>query len=85
MLPAPATVFDRLGELIADGTVFELPWRDHAATRVPGYGSALIIGIVLGLVRRRRSLRSAVGSMITGLQTMPSIAWFPLAILLLAR
>ena len=26
--------------------------------------------------------RSAVGSLITGLQTMPSIAWFPLAILL---
>ena len=27
-------------------------------------------------------VRSAVGSLITGLQTMPSIAWFPLAILL---
>ena len=26
--------------------------------------------------------RTAIGSMITGLQTMPSIAWFPLAILL---
>ena len=26
-------------------------------------------------------LRLAIGSMITGLQTMPSIAWFPLAIL----
>jgi NitT/TauT family transport system permease protein len=27
-------------------------------------------------------LRTAVGSLITGLQTMPSIAWFPLALLL---
>ena len=27
-------------------------------------------------------LRAAIGSMITALQTMPSIAWFPLAILL---
>ena len=27
-------------------------------------------------------LRAGVGSLITGLQTMPSIAWFPLAILL---
>jgi NitT/TauT family transport system permease protein len=27
-------------------------------------------------------VRSAVGALITGLQTMPSIAWFPLAILL---
>ena len=41
--------------------------------------------------RRRRSarscrrfavLRAGIGSLITGLQTMPSIAWFPLAILL---
>ena len=31
---------------------------------------------------RSRVLRAAVGSLITGLQTMPSIAWFPLAILL---
>ena len=29
-----------------------------------------------------RLLRAAVGSLITGLQTMPSIAWFPLALLL---
>ena len=29
-----------------------------------------------------RVLRAAFGSMITGLQTMPSIAWFPLAIVL---
>ena len=38
---------------------------------------------MLGIaVARSRLLRSAVGSLITGLQTMPSIAWFPLAILL---
>jgi NitT/TauT family transport system permease protein len=36
---------------------------------------------VIGLaVARVKLLRSAVGSLITGLQTMPSIAWFPLAI-----
>ena len=33
-------------------------------------------------VARSKVLRSGVGSMITGLQTMPSVAWFPLAILL---
>ena len=32
--------------------------------------------------RRSAVLRTAIGSLITGLQTMPSIAWFPLAILL---
>ena len=48
-----------------------------------GFGIALVIGTALGaVVSRSRILRSAVGSMITGLQTMPSIAWFPAAILL---
>jgi sulfonate transport system permease protein len=50
---------------------------------VKGYTLALIIGVTVGLaVSRSRVLRAAVGSLITGLQTMPSVAWFPLAILL---
>jgi NitT/TauT family transport system permease protein len=82
VLPAPATVFDRLGELIADGTVFDA-LRITGERALYGYGAALIIGIVLGsLVASSKIVRSAVGAMITGLQTMPSIAWFPLAILL---
>jgi NitT/TauT family transport system permease protein len=48
-----------------------------------GYAAALVIGTTLGvLVSRIRPLRLAVGSLITGMQTMPSIAWFPFAILL---
>src|SRR5207245_3137136 len=48
-----------------------------------GYGLAVLIGSVLGLaVARTKVLRAAIGSLITGLQTMPTIAWFPLAILL---
>ncbi|MET0662805.1 MAG: ABC transporter permease [Ilumatobacteraceae bacterium] len=82
VLPAPATVFDRLGELIADGTVFDA-LRVTGERALVGYGAALVIGIVLGsLVASSKIVRSAVGAMITGLQTMPSIAWFPLAILL---
>jgi NitT/TauT family transport system permease protein len=50
---------------------------------VVGFGLALVIGTVVGaLAARVRVLRVAIGSMITGLQTMPSIAWFPFAILL---
>jgi NitT/TauT family transport system permease protein len=44
---------------------------------------AAVIGFTLGIaVARVRPLRAALGSAITALQTMPSIAWFPLAILL---
>jgi NitT/TauT family transport system permease protein len=45
-----------------------------------GYALALAIGVGLGaLVSRIAVLRAAIGSMVTGLQTMPSVAWFPLA------
>jgi NitT/TauT family transport system permease protein len=50
---------------------------------VAGFALALLIGTVVGAaVARVRVLRVAVGSLITGLQTMPSIVWFPLAIVL---
>lgn len=49
-----------------------------------GFALAVAIGTAIGIaVAKSRVLRSAIGSLITGLQTMPSIAWFPLAILLL--
>ncbi|MFI6782699.1 ABC transporter permease [Micromonospora sp. NPDC050276] len=48
-----------------------------------GYVFSVAVGLLLGLaVARSTVLRAAIGSMITALQTMPSIAWFPLAILL---
>ena len=51
---------------------------------VIGYCMALVIGTIIGLaVARVRALRAGVGSLITGLQTMPSIAWFPFAIVLI--
>ena len=81
-LPAPSTVFERLGELIADGTVLDA-LSVTARRAAAGFALALVIGVLVGaVVASSKIARSAVGSMITGLQTMPSIAWFPLAILL---
>jgi NitT/TauT family transport system permease protein len=48
-----------------------------------GFAAAVVVGTVVGLVVAQSSiLRRAVGSLITGLQSMPSIVWFPFAILL---
>jgi NitT/TauT family transport system permease protein len=48
-----------------------------------GFALSIAVGVVVGvLVSQFRVLRRAFGSLITGLQTMPSIAWFPLAVLL---
>jgi NitT/TauT family transport system permease protein len=50
---------------------------------VIGFAVAIVIGSLIGaLVSRIYPLRAAVGSLITGLQTMPSIAWVPFAALL---
>ena len=50
---------------------------------VIGFAVAIVVGCLVGaLVSRIYVLRAAVGSLITGLQTMPSIAWVPFAALL---
>ena len=56
----------------------------HPARVVPlAFLIAILIGTALGIaVVQWRVMRLSVASMIAGLQTMPSIAWFPLAILL---
>jgi NitT/TauT family transport system permease protein len=82
ILPGPAAVFSDLWAQMHHA----LLWQAIATTlrrAAIGFGLALIIGLVVGaLVSRIKPLRAAVGSMITALQTMPSIAWFPFAIIL---
>ncbi len=82
VLPGPAPVFAELGHQLATQDF----WKAVSITMtrgVVGFVLASVLGLVLGvLVARSRILRAAIGSLITGLQTMPSIAWFPLAILL---
>ncbi|ASW56635.1 ABC transporter permease [Plantactinospora sp. KBS50] len=81
-LPGPGPVLADLGRYVT-GAAF---WQGLAVTgrrAAIGFGVAVTLGLLLGLaVARVRVLRAALGSMITALQTMPSIAWFPLAILL---
>jgi len=82
VLPGPGKVFPELARLLTTARF----WKAVAITMrraVTGYAIAVVVGCCLGLaVARVRTMRVAVGSLITGLQTMPSIAWFPLAILL---
>lgn len=82
LLPAPSTVARTLTDIVST-SVF---WRAVGITvqrAALGFALAVAVGSLLGLsVAQVRLLRVAVGSLITGIQTMPSIAWFPLAILL---
>ena len=82
VLPGPATVFADLKGLVGTGDFWD-GVRLTMLRAVTGFALAVGIGTVLGAaVSRFAPLRAAIGSLITGLQTMPSIMWFPLAILL---
>ncbi len=82
VLPGPAAVFDELAATVVTGDF----WRAVGLTMtraIIGFLLAVVIGTVVGAaVATFAPLRAAIGSLITGLQTMPSIIWFPLAILL---
>jgi NitT/TauT family transport system permease protein len=82
VLPGPAPVFSRLWKDLVNGDLLDATAVTLRRAFVD-FAIALVIGTVLGVaVARSRVLRSAIGSMLSGLQTMPSIAWFPFAILL---
>jgi sulfonate transport system permease protein len=82
VLPPPAEVLGELGRAVRTAHF----WQALATTLrrgIVGFAAAVSIGAGVGLaVAHSRVLRAGIGSMITGLQTMPSIAWFPLAIML---
>jgi NitT/TauT family transport system permease protein len=79
-LPGPGKTFGAFWEHRSDLLKASAVTLRRAAT---GYGLALLIGSLFGLiVVRNRTIRAAIGSLITGLQTMPTIAWFPLTIVL---
>lgn len=81
VLPSPEQTFRSLFEMAGTENFWQALLRT-VSRAVLGFGLALSIGTVVGiLVSRIKALRMAIGSLITGLQTMPSIAWFPLAIL----
>jgi len=82
VLPGPLPVLQRLTQDLTNPD-FDLGIGVTLRRALLGYAIAVAIGSVVGiLIARVRLLRKAVGSAILGLQSMPSIAWFPLAILL---
>jgi NitT/TauT family transport system permease protein len=82
VLPGPDKVFPELRDQLADGTILSA-LRLTMERAAKGYAIALVLGILVGtLVASSKVLRTAFGSFITGLQTMPSVAWVPLALLL---
>jgi NitT/TauT family transport system permease protein len=82
VLPPPQQVLARLGRELLERATWRALWITLSRALL-GYAIAIAVGGAAGLLMTRlRLLRTAFGGLTTGLQTMPSIAWFPLAILL---
>src|SRR5580693_5016389 len=82
VLPGPGVTMSNLWQQAQTGLLWHAA-GDTLLRAVLGYAVALVIGVVVGLlVARVPPLRAAVGSLITGLQTLPSAAWIPFAIIL---
>ncbi len=81
LFPSPFEVVETIGVSLVDRT---LPIGVAISLKrlLLGYLLSLIIGISLGLsVGRVRLLDETVGTLLLGLQTLPSICWLPLALL----
>ncbi|SFW91931.1 ABC transporter permease [Amycolatopsis australiensis] len=80
-LPAPIAVWDEFWSRVVSGEVFGFVWTSvHRAAL--GFVAGVIIGTPLGLVVAKvRVVRAAIGPLLTGLQSLPSVAWVPAAIL----
>ena len=83
-LPGPGDAFAEMAKLTSQGVLIPalLKTLERAAI---GYALALALGTLVGLaVARVPVLRAGVGSLLAGLQSLPSVVWVPIASLFLA-
>jgi len=80
-LPGPAAVAKVFWQTVQDGRAAEAVWTSVSRGAV-GFAMSLVIGTLLGLAMwASRWLRAAVGPIVSGLQSLPSVAWVPAAII----
>jgi NitT/TauT family transport system permease protein len=80
-LPAPADVAATFWQTVQDGRAFEAIWTSLSRGAL-GFALSLVAGTLLGLAMwGSRWLRAAVGPIVSGLQSLPSVAWVPAAII----
>lgn len=81
LLPSPLEVGRTLVDGFAGGQ-FALGVGVSLRRILLGFGVTALAGVAIGVfIARHRSLEETFGSLVLGLQTLPSICWFPLAIL----
>ncbi|MFB7597313.1 ABC transporter permease [Streptomyces sp. NPDC056160] len=80
-LPSPADVGREFKDAWLQGTLFGFIWTS-VSRGLLGFLFALAIGTPLGLlVARVKFVRAAIGPVLSGLQSLPSVAWVPPAVI----
>ncbi|MEU0026047.1 ABC transporter permease [Streptomyces sp. NPDC006335] len=80
-LPSPAAVGDTFKEAWLQGDLLGYIWTS-VSRGLLGFFFALLIGTPLGLiVARVKFIRAAIGPILSGLQSLPSVAWVPPAVI----
>lgn len=80
-LPSPGAVWDVLRDAWLQGELLGYIWTS-VSRGLLGFFLALLIGTPLGLlVARVKVVRAAIGPILSGLQSLPSVAWVPPAVI----
>ncbi|WP_405620749.1 ABC transporter permease [Streptomyces sp. NBC_00076] len=80
-LPSPGAVWAEVEDAWLRGTLLDYIWTS-VSRGLFGFLLALIIGTPLGLVVARvKFVRAAIGPILSGLQSLPSVAWVPAAVI----
>jgi len=80
-LPAPGAVWDVAQRAWLQGELLGYIWTS-VSRGLLGFFFALLIGTPLGLlVARVKFVRAAIGPILSGLQSLPSVAWVPPAVI----
>jgi NitT/TauT family transport system permease protein len=81
VLPGPADVWDALNANWSAYQMNEAVW-DSLSRGVIGFAISVLAGTVVGMsIARVAVLRAAVQPILSGLQSLPSVAWVPIGIM----
>jgi NitT/TauT family transport system permease protein len=81
VIPPPSVVWDTFVTYWQQGLVQEAVWNSLRRAFV-GFAVSVVVGTALGLLlAQSRFVRTAIGPLVSGLQSLPSVAWVPAAII----
>lgn len=81
LLPSPSEVWESLKAYVDNGLIQEAT-EASMKRLVIGYGISVFMGLIIGMAcGSNKYVDETLGSLVLGLQSLPSITWLPLAIL----